>query len=127
MVQSKIKVFWDLETCPPPTAHLISPWDLLENIRTFTSGLGVVTSIKAYWDGNKEKDPGSNATSLRTAIPSMGISFIDCSLVQEYSEDALARTLTVDFLVSAIDDPMSADGSEKNIIMIFSGNKTILS
>ncbi|KAF9448332.1 ubiquitin-domain-containing protein [Macrolepiota fuliginosa MF-IS2] len=59
-------------------------------------------------------------------MPSMGISLTDCSSVQEYSGDALARLLTVDFLVSAIDDPMNAGGSENNILMIFSGNKTIL-
>ncbi|KAF9440616.1 hypothetical protein P691DRAFT_767501 [Macrolepiota fuliginosa MF-IS2] len=101
MVQPRIKVFWDLETCPPPTAHLISPLDLLESIRVFTSGLGVVTSIKAYWDRNNAKDSTSNATSLRTAMPSMGISLTDCSSVQEYSEDALARTLTGKFRILA--------------------------
>jgi hypothetical protein len=112
MPQPKIKVFWDLGesccmfkyvlkfyschlihlgTCPPPPSYDGSPWDLLKAIRLFTFRFGVVSSFKAYGDRNVL--PRSYAGSLQAAMTSMGITVVDCSLVQEYNRDTLARTL----------------------------------
>ncbi|KAF5357805.1 hypothetical protein D9756_001861 [Leucocoprinus leucothites] len=123
MPQPKIKVFWDLESCPPPHAYDGSPWDLVKAIRLFTLRFGVVTSFKAYWDLSRPST--TNTEALKAVMPSMGINFVDCSLVKEYDRDALSRTLSAEVLLSAIDDP-SDHGPGGNIIMIFSGDRGIL-
>lgn len=81
------------ESCPPPTSYPGSPWDLLKAIRLFTSRFGIVTTIKAYWGGSDATIPEANTGPLRAAMHSMGIGLVDCSLVREYSRDALPRTL----------------------------------
>jgi hypothetical protein len=65
--------------------------EVLKNIRLFTSNFGNVTNIRAYWDKNKTRladDP------LRDAMPSMGVNLVDCSSMQGYTNDALAKMLS---------------------------------
>ncbi|KXN82519.1 hypothetical protein AN958_02370 [Leucoagaricus sp. SymC.cos] len=129
MPQPKIRVFWDLETCPPPTSSYTSPWEILKDVRLFTGHFGIVTSIRAYWDSKKTRrgtDNSINTESFRDAIPSMGVHAVDCSLAQGYSGDALTRLLTADVLISAIDEPNNSDTTPQDIIMILSGDDGII-
>jgi len=121
MSQPRVRVFWDLETCPPPTSH--APWEVLRDLRLFTSRFGVANSFKAYWDKNNSNNA---ADPLRAAMPSMGVNLVDCSLVQGYNEDALTRMLVVDVLILAIDEPLHFDTPTKDVIMILSGDEGVL-
>ncbi|KAF7777495.1 hypothetical protein Agabi119p4_3567 [Agaricus bisporus var. burnettii] len=124
--QPRIKMFWDLESCPPPTSYPGSAWDLFKAIRLFAHRYGIITSIKAYWDGVDSSNSGESTDPLRAAMPSMGVGLVDCSLVKEYSKDALSRTLAVDLLISAIDDPNNVDSPGNGVVIIISGDKSIL-
>ncbi|KAF5357946.1 hypothetical protein D9756_001859 [Leucocoprinus leucothites] len=128
MPQPKVKVFWDLETCPPPTSSYTSPWEILKDFRLFTSHFGAATTTKAYYNSNKpfngRNDPSME--SFRAALPSMGVSLVDCSSVQGYSKVTPTKMLVVDALVSAIDGSMGSDDTQKDIIMIISGDDSAL-
>ncbi|KAF9448350.1 hypothetical protein P691DRAFT_800919 [Macrolepiota fuliginosa MF-IS2] len=125
MHQPKIKVFWDLVSCPPPAVYA-SPWEVLKDVRLFTSNFGVVTSIKAYWDRNKAQHADARAEIFRDTMPSVGVNLVDCSTMQGYAGDALTKMLTVDVVISAMDDPVNTDTLENDIIMIISGDKSVL-
>ncbi|KAF9448348.1 hypothetical protein P691DRAFT_50701 [Macrolepiota fuliginosa MF-IS2] len=126
MPQPRIRVFWDLDTCPPPTLQA-SPWEVLEDVRIFTSSFGVVTNIRAYWDKNKDHSQLTNsADPLRSAMLSKGMSLVDCSMILGYTKDTLTRTLAVDVLVSVMDEPANSDTSTNDIVMIFSGDEGVL-
>ncbi|KAF5358258.1 hypothetical protein D9756_001860 [Leucocoprinus leucothites] len=122
MPRPKIKIFWDLVTCPLPTSYS-SVGELLKDVRTFTSNFGVVTSIKAYWDKRKSRAVDE---SLRAEMPSMGVNLVDCSSMQGYTNDALTKMLSVDVVMSAMDDPVNTEAFEDDIIMIISGDKSVL-
>jgi len=117
-----------------------SAGEALKDIRTFTRKFGVVTSIKAYWDRNKRR-PAEDA--LYAVMPSMGVNLVDSSSIQGYTNDALIKMLSgegacsilmsyhskysqVDVVMSAMDDPIATGTSEHNIILIISGDRSVL-
>ncbi|KXN82520.1 hypothetical protein AN958_02371 [Leucoagaricus sp. SymC.cos] len=119
MSPSRIKVFWDLTTCPIPT-NLVSLAKVLKDIRQFSNQFGIITSMKAYWDRDMSKLADS---SLITAMPSLGITPVDCSSMQGHTNEALAKWLSADVAMSALDDIIDGDTSRKDILMIISGDR----
>lgn len=132
------------ESCPPPSSYPGSSWDLFKAIRLFALRFGIITNIKAYWDGADSSSSAESTVRLRAAMPSMGIGLVDCSSVKEYNADALSRTLagefqafthdnsltmtvsSVDLLISAIDNQVNINSTGNNAIIVISGDKSIL-